>query len=917
MKTIGLSMIVKNEASVIRRCPDSVRPLVDYILIEDTGSTDGTQQIIGDYLKEFEIPGDVFDEEWQDFGTNRTIGLARLRQRADIDYALVMDADDVLVLEDGFDVTAWKRELSKDLYDVAILLPPIRYFRPQLCSNHLDFSYVGVLHEFMKGPEAGFTRATAQGMYIRAGVSGARSGDPEKYRKDAKVLERALATETDPMMRSRYAFYLAQSYRDSAEPEKALQWYLKRSEMGFWNEEVFVSLLSAGQVKERLGHSDSDIIGTYLSAYEICPWRAESLHAATTFCRIKRKFHQGYALGKLALTISQPDNGLFISPWIYEYGLLDDFGVNAYWSGHYAESLEACERLLREGKVPERDRSRIEKNAEFARERLPHTPSRGPVATVLSIGPAGYAHAGAYAELADTVRYGLQQLKFDVRSTANPAHAAGLTVVIGAHCAAATALPPDAIIYNSEHVAALANSGTAYLELLRKHRVWDYSRDNSGKLGALLGKQVQYVPFGFAPELARVPHSAVRDIDVLFYGSVNPRRQAVLDQLRDAGLAVHSVFGVYGEERDALIARAKVVLNMHYYVPGAFEAIRVCYLMANRKAVVTEQNPGEYLDDDLAPGLEAVPYGRLAAACKSLVTDAERRTALQKAAYAAVSGRAEANILRQALAPDLLSAKARGTDAPVQPTISQAELIASYLDLVERCLLNTIYEDPAFDPWSGGSYKPEVRRLGRDWPSMAHTMIGELRLRNFRELIERTIVGGVPGDIIETGVWRGGACIMARAVLKAHQVTDRTVWVADSFEGLPPPDASRYPADDGDRHFEMDQLAVSMEMVQENFRKYGLLDQQVKFLKGWFKDTLPTAPIDKLAVLRLDGDMYQSTMEAITALYDKLQPGGFVIVDDYGAVAGCRQAITDFRVQRDIEDAIIDIDGLGVYWRKT
>ena len=106
MKTIGLSMIVKNEASVIRRCLDSVRPLVDYILIEDTGSTDGTQQIIRDYLKEFEIPGEVFDEEWQDFGTNRTTGLARLRQRADIDYALVMDADDVLVLEDGFDVAS-------------------------------------------------------------------------------------------------------------------------------------------------------------------------------------------------------------------------------------------------------------------------------------------------------------------------------------------------------------------------------------------------------------------------------------------------------------------------------------------------------------------------------------------------------------------------------------------------------------------------------------------------------------------------------------------------------------------------------------------------------------------------------------------------------------------------------------------
>jgi hypothetical protein len=242
-----------------------------------------------------------------------------------------------------------------------------------------------------------------------------------------------------------------------------------------------------------------------------------------------------------------------------------------------------------------------------------------------------------------------------------------------------------------------------------------------------------------------------------------------------------------------------------------------------------------------------------------------------------------------------------------------------YLDLMERCLLNTIYED-AYTDWRQRGvthhHDPAMRKLGRDWPSVAHTMIGEVRLRNLRDLCEQVIAEGIPGDFIETGVWRGGACILMRAVLKAHGVADRRVFVADSFEGLPPPDASQYPADAGDTHFQMEELAVSVEKVQGHFAKYGLLDEQLVFLKGWFKDTLPTAPIRQLAVLRLDGDMYESTMDGLRNLYDKVSPGGFVIVDDYGCVAGCKKAIHDFRQERGITDPIIDIDGWGVYWRK-
>ena len=208
------------------------------------------------------------------------------------------------------------------------------------------------------------------------------------------------------------------------------------------------------------------------------------------------------------------------------------------------------------------------------------------------------------------------------------------------------------------------------------------------------------------------------------------------------------------------------------------------------------------------------------------------------------------------------------------------------------------------------------REDGKDWPADAETMIGMKRLANVRACVESVIADGVPGDLIETGAWRGGATIYMRAILKAHGETGRKVWVADSFEGLPAFDG-RYEADAGDQHHTRDELAISVDQVRDNFRRYDLLDDQVEFLVGWFSDTLPTAPIDKLAVLRLDGDMYSSTMDALDALYDKVSPGGYVIVDDYGAVPACAKAIHDFRDSRGITDPIDEIDWAGVFWRKS
>jgi len=243
-----------------------------------------------------------------------------------------------------------------------------------------------------------------------------------------------------------------------------------------------------------------------------------------------------------------------------------------------------------------------------------------------------------------------------------------------------------------------------------------------------------------------------------------------------------------------------------------------------------------------------------------------------------------------------------------------------YLDLLEMTLTGAILEDigyvPGEQPVLADSYDKDSRMSGRDWPGHAHTMVGLTRLRHLRHLIERVLHDGVPGDLVETGVWRGGVCIYMRAILAAHDITDRRIWAADSFEGLPPGDPDRFPADRDSILHRIAMLAVSLEEVKRNFSQYNLRDDQVVFLKGWFRDTLPQAPIENISILRLDGDMYESTTDALSALYRKVSPGGFVIVDDF-VIPGCRQAVQDFRQRHGIDDAIERIDYTGVFWRKT
>lgn len=211
---------------------------------------------------------------------------------------------------------------------------------------------------------------------------------------------------------------------------------------------------------------------------------------------------------------------------------------------------------------------------------------------------------------------------------------------------------------------------------------------------------------------------------------------------------------------------------------------------------------------------------------------------------------------------------------------------------------------------------PDARAVGQDLPSDAETMVGLRRLDHLQRCMADVLANGVRGDFIETGVWRGGTCIFMRATLSAYGDAERTVWVADSFAGLPKPDADQYPHDRGDSHWTARVLAVSRKDVEANFKRYGLLDGQVRFLEGWFKDTLPSAPIEELAIVRLDGDMYESTMDGLRDLYPKLSVGGHLIVDDYGAIPACRQAVEDYRAEFGITEELETIDWTGVSWKR-
>ncbi|MDE1886230.1 MAG: glycosyltransferase [Xanthomonadaceae bacterium] len=354
-------MIVKNEAHVIERCLRSVRPYIHAWAISDTGSSDGTQDIIRKFMAD--LPGELIERPWVDFSTNRNEAL-QLAERYG-DYALVIDADDELEADSGF---AWPR-LDATGYSLEITdTGDVRYWRVALPRLRCGWEWRGVLHEALCS-SAPAQPAKLPGLRIlRIHNDGARSrqSPTEKFRRDADVLRRALETEPD---NARYRFYLAQSLRDAGDLRGAIAEYEKRAAMGGWTEEVYFSRFQVAVLKERSGVPYAEVVAAYLDACDSRPVRAEAPCELARYFRLHQRWNLARHFAQIAVSLPVPDDLLFIDRAVHDWRARDELSIAAYWCGDYARSAALCRELLASPHLPEAERERVSKNLGFA---LPH-----------------------------------------------------------------------------------------------------------------------------------------------------------------------------------------------------------------------------------------------------------------------------------------------------------------------------------------------------------------------------------------------------------------------------------------------------------------------------------------------------------------------------------------------------------------
>lgn len=369
MTKIGLCMIVKNEGKIIKRCLDSVKRLVDYVLISDTGSTDNTIKEVQSWLKDNNVDGKVIKKDWVNFAVNRTYALQAIREIKDVDYVLMIDADEILEYAEDFDAEKFKKSLTCDLYHINCKLGGIEYHRTTLTKNSMPYIYKGVVHEFLDCLDTINTRELAKGITNIPIQDSHRNEDKiKKFLSDAEKLVEAIKTETDPAIRTRYTFYIGQCYSDAKEYKKALPYYLERTKMGGWKEEVAVAYYKAGNIMSELNYPEEEVIQTYLNGFEAYPMKLECLHGAAKYCRIKKRFQQAFMIAGLGLKLKKPEVGLFHIPWIWDYGIEDEYGIVAYWAGYFREGLDVVRKLIK--KVPESERERILENLNYYLDRL-------------------------------------------------------------------------------------------------------------------------------------------------------------------------------------------------------------------------------------------------------------------------------------------------------------------------------------------------------------------------------------------------------------------------------------------------------------------------------------------------------------------------------------------------------------------
>ncbi len=365
--TICLGMIVKDEAPVIRRCLESVRPFIDSWVIADTGSTDGTQDLIRETLGD--VPGMLLQRPWVDFAHNRNEVLNAARGHGA--YTFTIDADETLALDQGFA----RPRLVADSYDVTVDYGSTTYHRKQIVRSALPWAYRGVLHEYLTCPEAR-TEAHLGGLRTIVTHDGARAHDPLTYRRDALLLEKSLLEEpNDP----RNVFYLAQSYRDAGDLDLAIRNYQRRTALGGWAEERWYSLYQIGALKERRGDPWPEVLAAYLTAFERSPDRAEPLYMIGMHYQALREFHTAQMFFRRALQTPRPDpRRLFVGRTIYDYLLELEYGVTLYYTEDHDEAIAVADRLLARGNLPPNLAQQVATNRRLSVEKLATGPARRP-----------------------------------------------------------------------------------------------------------------------------------------------------------------------------------------------------------------------------------------------------------------------------------------------------------------------------------------------------------------------------------------------------------------------------------------------------------------------------------------------------------------------------------------------------------
>jgi hypothetical protein len=350
---ICLNMIVRNEAHIVHEVLDTVAPFITSWVIVDTGSTDGTQDVIRARMAQLGIPGELYERPWRDFGHNRSEALTLAQGHGD--YIWVIDADDLVVGIPDFS------RLSADVCSLRYGNPAgFTYWRRQLFRDGMPWRYQGVVHEF-SACDVPYVEQRVEGRYhVDSRRLGGRNQDPQKYARDAELL--LTEVQRDPAD-GRSVFYLAQSYFDLGDYAQARDWYARRTQMGGWDEEVYVAMLRLAESLARLGGAWPEIQDAYLRAWEFRPIRAEALLAIAYRYRTEQRYRLGYQFARQAAEIPLPRGDiLFVGGDAYSWRAMDEQAVCASWIGKHREAIVLFERLLAGTDLPAEHRGRVAAN---------------------------------------------------------------------------------------------------------------------------------------------------------------------------------------------------------------------------------------------------------------------------------------------------------------------------------------------------------------------------------------------------------------------------------------------------------------------------------------------------------------------------------------------------------------------------